>query len=216
MEPRNHVSAGGGTILGLYIGVVNILNLIRKLQPRCGLWLPVYCSNFLFIMGNRYNFLVGLFVVAIHKRHRIVTSTAVSTHNAAKLQPCAKCKFYTVRNGVIYRINCPSACLSDAFRQWNCCYKTTVWDDVSSWWRQANSLPQGSVPAPTLFNLYTNDLPVICRMFIYAGDIRSALQAETFSKIECTLTADLAHLAKYCQLSETQHVQNCDKCFPPA
>ena len=27
-----------------------------------------------------------------------------------------------------------------------------------------------------------------------------ALQAETFSKLECTLTADLANLAKYCQL----------------
>jgi len=47
--------------------------------------------------------------------------------------------------------NCPSACLSGAFRQWNCCYETAVsiWvhmgEDVSSWRRQANGLPQGSV-----------------------------------------------------------------------
>ena len=29
-------------------------------------------------------------------------------------------------------------------------------DDVSSWWRQVNRLPQGSVLAPTLFNLYNS------------------------------------------------------------
>ena len=55
--------------------------------------------------------------------------------------------------------------------------------------------------APTLFNLYTNDLPVTrSRGFIYADDICCALQAETLSEKECALTADLAHLAKYCQL----------------
>jgi len=70
-------------------------------------------------------------------------------------------------------------------------------DDVSSWRRQVNGLPQGSVLAPTLFNLYTNDLPVTrSRRFIYADDICCALQAVTFSEIECTLTVDLAHLAK--------------------
>ena len=52
-----------------------------------------------------------------------------------------------------------------------------------------------------MFNLFTNDLTVTrsCRL-IYADDICCALQAETFSEIECPLTADLAHLAKYCQL----------------
>jgi len=71
---------------------------------------------------------------------------------------------------------------------------------------------------PTLFNLYTSDLPVTrsCR-FIYANDICCALQAETFSKIECTLTADLAHLQILSSVaSETQHVQDCDNCFLPA
>ena len=61
--------------------------------------------------------------------------------------------------------------------------------------------PRAGVLAATLFNLYTNDFPVIrSRRFIYADDVCCALQAETFSEIECTLAADLAHLAKYCQL----------------
>jgi len=70
-------------------------------------------------------------------------------------------------------------------------------DDV----RQVNGLPQGSVLAPTLLNLYTNDLPVTrSHRFIYADYICCALQAETCSEIECILTANLVHLAKYCQL----------------
>ena len=51
-----------------------------------------------------------------------------------------------------------------------------------------------------LTNLYTNDLPVTCSCrFNYGDNICGALQAETFSET-VTLTADLAHLAKYCQL----------------
>jgi len=71
-------------------------------------------------------------------------------------------------------------------------------DDASFWRRQTNGLLKGSVLVPTLFNLHTNDLPVTCsRSFTYANDICCALQVETFSEIECTLTANLAHLAKY-------------------
>jgi len=56
------------------------------------------------------------------------------------------------------------------------------------------------VLAPTLFGLCANGLPVtLCRGFMYADDICCALQEENFSETECTLTADLAHLAKYCQ-----------------
>jgi len=79
-------------------------------------------------------------------------------------------------------------------------FRVHMGDDVSSWRRQANSLPQGSILAPTLFSLYTNDLPATrSHRFIYANDICCALHAETFSEIHMQ-TADLAHLAKYCQL----------------
>ena len=73
-------------------------------------------------------------------------------------------------------------------------------DGRKSRWRiQKNGLPQGSVLAPTLFNIYTNDQPEFdgIRRFIYADDLCLATQANNFEAIERRLTQALSILTDY-------------------
>jgi len=75
-------------------------------------------------------------------------------------------------------------------------FRVHMGSDVSSWRFQRNGLPQGSVRAPVLFNLYTNDLPVTHnRKFIYADDMNLAAQSQYFSELECSLSAELARMS---------------------
>ena len=68
-------------------------------------------------------------------------------------------------------------------------------NDTSCWRPQRNGLPQSSVLAPVLFNLYSNDLPVTRgRKFIYADDICLAIQGLHFSELECKYNTDVTLL----------------------
>lgn len=75
----------------------------------------------------------------------------------------------------------------------------TVNNKKSRWRTQKNGLPQGSVLAPLLYNIYTNDQPVgiNTRSFIYADDTAVAAQGNTFEEVEMKLTATLEDLADY-------------------
>ena len=58
-------------------------------------------------------------------------------------------------------------------------------DSKNSWRRLNNGLPQGSVLAPCLFNLYTSDLPnTVSKKFIYADDLALVYQCEDFEEAE--------------------------------
>ena len=73
-------------------------------------------------------------------------------------------------------------------------------DGRQSRWRiQNNDLLQGSVLAPTLFNIYTNDQPHFhnIRRFIYADDLCLATQSGSFSAIESGLSNALTALSTF-------------------
>lgn len=74
-------------------------------------------------------------------------------------------------------------------------------DNKGSRWRKMNDgLPQGSVLAPTLFNLYMSDLPKMeGTVFQFADDIANAYQSTEMVDGERVLTKDLTTLNTYFQ-----------------
>ena len=69
----------------------------------------------------------------------------------------------------------------------------------SRWRSQRNGLPQGSVFALLLFNVYTNNKPIHpgTRRFVYAYDIAVTTQSTDFATIDETLTSALDGLSEY-------------------
>lgn len=69
----------------------------------------------------------------------------------------------------------------------------------SRWRVQKNGLPQGSVLAPLLFNVYTNDQPITPNAlhFLYADDLAILVKDRSFEGVEQRLTHALEELSTY-------------------
>ena len=66
--------------------------------------------------------------------------------------------------------------------------------------RLKNGVPQGSVLAPLLFNIYTYDLPsTISRKFAYADDLALLHSSVNWKDLEGTLSQDMSTLSAYLQ-----------------
>ena len=89
----------------------------------------------------------------------------------------------------------------------------------SRWRRQRNGLPQESVLAPMLFNIYTNGQPIHAetRSFIYADDLCIASQGNDFNNIEASLTSALSTMTTYLRNEPTacEPFKDTGVCFPP-
>ena len=77
----------------------------------------------------------------------------------------------------------------------NCYFSLQGNDDVAKEYQLKNGVPQGSMLAPTLFNIYTADLPIIkSKRYVYADDIANMHPSHSYSELEKTLNKDVNSL----------------------
>ena len=86
---------------------------------------------------------------------------------------------------------------------------------MSKPFRLKNGVAQGSVLAPTLYNIYTSDFPqTSSQRYMYADDVCLTFSSKSISTVETTLTSDMAIVRDYyhkwhLKLSPNKTVSSC-------
>ena len=82
---------------------------------------------------------------------------------------------------------------------WNRNFTFTTGDSKQSrLWRLRNGIPQGSVLAPLLFNIYTYDLPSIAsQKYAYADELALLYASQDWKAVEDTLSQDMTTHSAY-------------------
>jgi len=71
-------------------------------------------------------------------------------------------------------------------------------NECSKWKKLNNGLPQGSVLAPLLFNIYISDMPETkSKKFGYADDLALAIEVDSYEEGETILEEDVKILFDY-------------------
>jgi len=92
----------------------------------------------------------------------------------------------------------------------NCSFTLTTGNGQRSRLRcLKNGVPQGSVLAPLLFNIYISDLPAtISRKYAYADDLTITHADGDWLAVEGALSKDMVPLGQYLQTWKLKHYKN--------